>query len=1196
MSDTLEVKIGASDAGLEATLKTVQAEFSRLDEKVKAGDLSFKEVDKTMKQMAQVNDLEKKLRAIGDESSGTSPKVDELGRDLEKMGNRGNDAGEKSSMSLGKIGLAAGVAGVAVKAGMLAVDAAFAAVNGAINAFGSAITKAADFQQLETSFNVLIGNTTLAKTFLQDLSNFAASTPFTIPGLADASKTLISFGVVSSDVIPIVSMLGDVAQGNEEKLKSLALAFGKVESQGKLTGEELNQMIDSGFNPLENIAEKTGKSMGELRKEMEKGAITSGMVRDAFTAATSEGGKFFGMTEKQGLTFNGVMSTMQDAVDDLYRRFGSPLIDALTPIIQKWSERISSIAPLFSEIGQAVANTVTFFSNLVDKAFNVDNAVNNISKSLSAISGGEYSAGIENLFLSMKVWAMESANEIYKNLVASFKTATEFGKSIFDPSGAFGKTVIDSFEYIGTKASVAIMRTLAKGFSGSVITEGLALSLNTAANDANISANKISESFKGAGSKIAEQFIAAGKALPESFATNYADVQPLFTDIKATQDQIDANNAKIAASTQVITKSGEEAVAEAKAYFEQWEKSEDIKQQAIVKELEAKKIKQESLDFDLQIVQAKASGNTELAASLESQKEFNAELKKAIDAGMGEPEAKAFAQAMLNAKNAANSIANRAVVVTVTTKVDDTRWKDLLASLAANAEPKSVEIAMKVTGKDTLNEAYKTLQDMETINKNHQAAFTVIGAKSVEEVLSNLRGIPTESQRQLAIQITGEKEFDKAVENLDRFTATKEAKLLLTSQGFEKMDDFQNQLDGITGEKRTKLILEALNIDSVEEAKSALDAIIANNGKSVSVTANVDSTAAMASISSLYDSANTTFANPLSLNLEGDQSIAAVRASAESNFAGPIPLNLDGDRAIQDVRAAAEANFSNPITLSMSGSQAANDTYETVKNAFTAPVELGVNADTSTAQTDVSSLSAPQTFTLSADTTAAQSQVAGLGGPQTFTLSADTAGAQAQVASLGSAQTATIGADTTDAQTQVANLGSSQTATISADSADAQAEVASLGSAQTATISADTTDAEAQVASLGSAITIPTSADTTAAEESIAGIDTARTLDLNADSSIAGIGTALDALTEPIVLQFDTSDINRAIAEAQSEMSASFTGGEGGPGGFGGDGGAGGEGGQGGDASIGTLQNIVETIKTILEKIEPKLPTAALAA
>jgi len=779
------VEFGATDTGLEKTLKAVQDELTQLKGKVSSGELSMTELESTMKRVGQVTSMEKNIKAIGDQSDGTSKDVNEMGKAMEETGKKGESG-------FAKIVGAAALAGGAVKLGMMAVDAAFAAVSGAFEAFGESINKAADFQQLETSFNVLIGNTTLAKTFLEDLSKFAASTPFTIPGLADASKTLLAFGVMSSEVIPIVSMLGDVSQGNEDKLKSLALAFGKVESQGKLTGEELNQMIDSGFNPLEHISEKTGKSMGELRKEMEKGSITYAMIREAFVAATSEGGKFFEMTKKQGMTFNGVMSTMQDTIDDLYRRFGRPIIDALTPIIQKWSDRISAIAPLFDLIGQAVGNTITYFSDLIDKVFNVEKAVGNIGSSISAISGGEYAAGIENLFLSMKVWVMETANEIYKHMIAAFKTVAEFAGSIFDPSGALGKTVVDSFEYIGTKAAVTIMRTLAQDLAGSTWTSGIALSLNQAANESNIAANKIADNFAGAGGRIAEQFTTAGAALPKSFAENYGAIPPLFDDIKSTQDQIDANNAKIAASTKEIVVSDQEAVAEAKAYFDQWKKSEDLKKKAAEKAAEDLKIEQDKialkqgeLKYQLELAQAQAAGDSERVKFLQEQKKYADDVQKALAAGLDPEQAALFAT---NMAIAANNSAN--------IKQYDKDGNELFYKAAENAEKLHLSLKSATGFADTLS-------NMKEIKALDKAMNSAKAAKDELKAMDQLLG--TDLAR---------KSFPDLVRelNLDKIGQTGEEQIRAVVTYFKGVRDklSANPIDSAKGQEEIQKIIKFL--------------------------------------------------------------------------------------------------------------------------------------------------------------------------------------------------------------------------------------------------------------------------------------------------------------------------------------------------------------------------------------------------
>ena len=117
----------------------------------------------------------------------------------------------------------------------------------------------------------------------------------------------MSFGMSAEEAQKRMKQLGDISQGDAEKFKSLTLAFAQMSSTGKLTGQDLMQMINAGFNPLEEISRKTGKSIGELKDEMSKGAISADMVAEAFASATSEGGRFYGSMEAQSKTFSGQM-------------------------------------------------------------------------------------------------------------------------------------------------------------------------------------------------------------------------------------------------------------------------------------------------------------------------------------------------------------------------------------------------------------------------------------------------------------------------------------------------------------------------------------------------------------------------------------------------------------------------------------------------------------------------------------------------------------------------------------------------------------------------------------------------------------------------------------------------------------------------------------------------------------------------
>src|SRR5690606_21925173 len=132
--------------------------------------------------------------------------------------------------------------------------------------------------------------------------DFAATTPFSFPDLQSAARTMLAFGVASDQVLPSLRMLGDVAGGDAEKLRLLSLAFGQIASAGRLTGQDLLQLINAGFNPLQEISEATGMSMSDLRDEMAKGNITFEMVVAAFQRATGEGGRFHGMMERMSQT------------------------------------------------------------------------------------------------------------------------------------------------------------------------------------------------------------------------------------------------------------------------------------------------------------------------------------------------------------------------------------------------------------------------------------------------------------------------------------------------------------------------------------------------------------------------------------------------------------------------------------------------------------------------------------------------------------------------------------------------------------------------------------------------------------------------------------------------------------------------------------------------------------------------------
>jgi len=219
-----------------------------------------------------------------------------------------------------------------------------------ILALGTASVKAAaDIEMTQAAFETMLGNAEDAKNMIEDLRKMASKTPFQLSDLADASKILLQFGIESEKILPTLQQLGDVSLGNKEKLNSMAIAFGQIQSSGRLMGQDLLQLINAGFNPLKIISEKTGRSMKDLKKDMEAGAISSQMVADAFKTATSEGGQFFNGMEKASKTFAGQMSTLADDVTALGQSIGEILLPTLKDIVKFLSGVVQSFSMMSEE-------------------------------------------------------------------------------------------------------------------------------------------------------------------------------------------------------------------------------------------------------------------------------------------------------------------------------------------------------------------------------------------------------------------------------------------------------------------------------------------------------------------------------------------------------------------------------------------------------------------------------------------------------------------------------------------------------------------------------------------------------------------------------------------------------------------------------------------------------------------------------
>ena len=230
-----------------------------------------------------------------------------------------------------------------VAAGQLIADFAKKAASSLQSVVKSGLDYNRSMESYLTNFKVMLGDEQLAAEKLEEIRRMAASTPFSLSDLTEGTQTLLQFGIAADDTTGVLKRLGDISLGNADKLQTLVRAYGKMSSAQKVTLENVNMMIDAGFNPLNQICDATGESMSALYKRISDGKVSFNELEAAVAAATSEGGQFYNGMLEASQTFNGRLSTLKDNVAALTGELTSGLFSALGDIIVKANELVVSI-------------------------------------------------------------------------------------------------------------------------------------------------------------------------------------------------------------------------------------------------------------------------------------------------------------------------------------------------------------------------------------------------------------------------------------------------------------------------------------------------------------------------------------------------------------------------------------------------------------------------------------------------------------------------------------------------------------------------------------------------------------------------------------------------------------------------------------------------------------------------------------
>jgi tape measure domain-containing protein len=180
------------------------------------------------------------------------------------------------------------------------------------------------------AFTTLLGSGQKAESFLQNLQQFAAKTPFELPGLINNARMLLGVGMAAKDVVPTLQSLGDAAGAlgiDQEKFNNILLATTQAMGKGKLQGEELMQMVENGIPVWQLLSKATGKPVGELQKLSSAGKLLSAETLPKLFAQMSK--DYGGAMAAQSQTLTGQWSSLKDNTQILLGTAMKPLFNEI---------------------------------------------------------------------------------------------------------------------------------------------------------------------------------------------------------------------------------------------------------------------------------------------------------------------------------------------------------------------------------------------------------------------------------------------------------------------------------------------------------------------------------------------------------------------------------------------------------------------------------------------------------------------------------------------------------------------------------------------------------------------------------------------------------------------------------------------------------------------------------------------------
>lgn len=432
----------------EDPMQKMAKEVALLDRAFDAGGLSADAYNRALDHLAKKHGLEAIYANSAADAEKKKAEADKLATQTTKeLAKASEDAARKAAAmaaaeqaAIAKQQAAAQAANQQTMNSLKGLIGGYIGLSAAIGGIKASVKLAAEMEQTKIAFGVMMGSTADAKKALEDFKKLDVQSPINFADFAKAGKTMLQFGVAANQLTPTLSRLSAISLGNSEQFQSLALAFGQVQANGRLMGQEVLQMVNAGFNPLQEISRTTGISMVELKKQMEAGAISAEMVSKAFQTATEAGGRFYGMNQQLEGSLAGQFAKLEGDIKATAIAIGTDLM----PMIKSAVDLMRTMTGAGGDKGAFGFNIDLFSKGWGFLISYAQGKSNEYLATLDEMARAEFDAAADAEHAAwMKQQALSKTNEEAKKLAEEAKQRAKEEKALEEEYGRKDRVIAD---------------------------------------------------------------------------------------------------------------------------------------------------------------------------------------------------------------------------------------------------------------------------------------------------------------------------------------------------------------------------------------------------------------------------------------------------------------------------------------------------------------------------------------------------------------------------------------------------------------------------------------------------------------------------------------------------------------------------------------------------------------------------------